>query len=61
MNSRWPLELDEAAVRALYPELTRKHELVVLAAEGRDDATYVRHCGVWVLLDAEHHGHPSRA
>lgn len=39
-------------MKAQFPELGPKTELVALG-----EATYIKHCGEWWLLDAEKHGH----
>lgn len=51
MNDRPPLTISQRDM-AQRVELGPKAHMVSL-----DGATYVKHCGEWVLLDAENHGH----
>ena len=51
-DDRPPLQMSDAQMKANYPALGPKMEMVALG-----EATYVRHLKEWVLLDAERHGH----
>lgn len=51
MNDRPPLTIAQRDM-AQRTELGPKAQMVQLG-----EATYVKHCGEWWLLDAERHGH----
>lgn len=56
MNDRPPLTLSDREMKAAYPPLGPKMQMVLVG-----EATYVKHVKEWWLLDAEKHGYGSDA